>query len=80
MQLRNPFKPVQVLTGHVIKEWEHNSWGDNVHWFDYDRLLVVGWLDRLPIENDEIQIKMRNAERGEVVTRYIITNVKRGGR
>lgn len=77
MQLRNPFKPVHVLTGHVIKEWEHNSWGNNVYWSDYEQLRVVGWLQRKPIENDEMQFKMRRGIDGkEVVTRFIVTDVE----
>lgn len=77
MRLRNPFKPVHVLTGHVIKAWEHNGWGDNVHWSEYKAGRVVGWLQRKPIENDEMQFKMRRGSDGkEVVTRFIVTDVE----
>lgn len=79
MQLRNPFKPVRVLTGRVIKAWEHNGWGNAVQWSDYNELRVVGWLDDLPVENDEIQFKMRRKFDKNVVTRFIVTDVERCG-
>lgn len=79
MQLRNPFKPVQVLTGHVIKEWEHNGWGNSVHWSDYKQLRVVGWLQRKPIEGDEIQFRMWTQDNKKVITRFIVTEVEHAG-
>lgn len=79
MKLRNPFKPVQVLTGHVIKAWEHESWGNTLYWSDYDKLRIVGWLSRKPIENDEIQMKMRTPAGKVVTTRFIVTDVEHAG-
>jgi hypothetical protein len=76
MQFKNPFKKTAVLTGRVIKAWGHTGWGNSVRWSDYDELRVVGWLWRRPEVNDEIQFKMLNKERGEVVTRYIVTDVE----
>lgn len=74
--MRNPFKKTVKLSGRVIKAWEHNGWGNSVDWSSYENLRVVGWLSNTPEVNDEIQFKMlRAADKKEVVTRYIITDV-----
>lgn len=70
------FKKKRVLTGRVIKAWEHKSWGNNIEWSDYNELRVVGWLPKKPIENDEMQFKMLTPENKEVTTRFIVTDVE----
>lgn len=70
------FKKKRQLTGRVIKAWEHNGWGNSVQWSDHSVLRIVGWLDDLPEENDEVQFEMLDANKKVVQTRFIITEVE----
>lgn len=72
----NLFTKPRILTGRVIKGWEHNGWGNSVDWSDYNQLRVVGWLYNKPEENDEIQFEMVRPDGEKVKTRYIVTNVE----
>lgn len=47
-----------------------------MEWSNYEQLRIVGWLRQKPIENDEIQFKMITSSNKEVMTRFIVTNVK----
>lgn len=54
----------------VINLWEHNSWGNNVYFFDYDERKLVGWLTPLPKVGDEVRSKMqsRKIARFEIIS------------
>ena len=70
------FRKKMVLTGRVIKAWEHKGWGNNIEWSDYKQLRIVGWLPRKPIEHDEIQFEMLTPNNKKVITRFIVTDVE----
>jgi len=52
--------------------WEHNSWGNKIDVFDWDKRTIVGWMQVKPEVGDEIRIKMQSGKIG----RFSITSVE----
>lgn len=77
--LGNLFKKKRTLSGRVIKASDHIGWGNSIQWSDYSVFRIVGWLDDIPEENDEVQFAMLRTDGRKVITRYIITEVERCG-
>ena len=65
LKIRNP-KP------YTYKYWEHFSWGDRIEWRNTDEpfpLKVVGWLERLPRNGDEL---LYETEKGDIAVGYFV--------
>lgn len=44
--------------------WEHNVWGNEVKWSDYNQMRVVGWMSHKPDKGDFILSKMESGRVG----------------
>lgn len=57
----------------IVEMWKHKFWGNNVEWLDFDKRRLVGWLEHIPDEGDEIHDRMESGK----ICRFKITHVKR---
>lgn len=49
----------------VIKMWEHQDWGNAIHFTNYETREVYGWLKNKPKKGDLLQCKMKSGQIGE---------------
>lgn len=61
-------------TGRVINVWEHNSWGNNLFWYDFDpvgtrngKWRLGSHLSPKPKRGDEIRTKMQSGAIGRLI-------------
>ena len=47
---------------YTYSMWEHGGWGNSIHWGDYEKRRVVGFLKRLPNKNDILRCKMQSGK------------------
>jgi hypothetical protein len=70
--LKRLFGRQPKLTGRQINMWEHNSWGNALHWTDWKIRKLHGWLDDRPRVGDLINAKMKSGK----IAQFIVINVE----
>ena len=57
-------KPKKKSFGKIIKMWEHNGWGNNVDFFDYENRRIYGHMTPRPKVGDVLLAKMTSGKTG----------------
>lgn len=52
--------------------WDHSGWGDSLHWSDWDRRRLYGFLKEPPKIGDILRSKMESGK----IARFVFTNVE----